>query len=151
MPQSTGFKVANAADVRRAFDRFVDGLDDLPDIMADAAAGPVSAASRSAAAAGRQGRAAAGGIRVETSGVPRITWGGSTPVVSDGGTVSDLAGGVEFGGPSRFPGGGYRFPRSHRPTGYHLMPTLRSRSTGFVDDVGAGLVSVWNRATRGTR
>jgi hypothetical protein len=147
---SKGLTVANLAEVRAALRRFVDELEALPDEGIVDAASPIAENARGRVA-GVQGRRIAPYLKVEAGKPPRISWGGSTVVVSGGGSVSDLAGGVEFGGPSFFPRGGHRFPAPNLPSGRYLLPAAREGTGTVAADLGRQIVASWNRAARRTR
>jgi hypothetical protein len=147
---SEGFTVANLAEVRGALRNFRSDVADLETEGIAAAAAPIVDAARGRVA-GVQGRRIAQYLRVEAGKPPRIVWGGSSVVVSGGGTVTDLAGGVEFGGPSYFPRGGYRFPAPNLPGGRYLHPAAREGTGSVAADLGDQIVKAWNRAARRTR
>lgn len=103
----------------------------VPSITAEALAQGVQetadAASNAASSGPTQDRRIAAALRVVVRRSEAfVVWGGGTPIVSGGGTVSDLSRGVEFGG-------GWRFSKPYNAGGYYVGAE-RSRVARRVED-----------------
>jgi hypothetical protein len=149
---ASGFTLENRSQLGRA----LRGLrTDLVEIetsgISEAVAPIVEEARGNAQGGGIQARRAAPGIRIVEGSPPRVEWSGAGRVVSGGGTISQLSGGVEFGGPSYFPSGGRRFPTPHSPAGRFLLPTMTSRADTVPRAISGIVVDAWNKAARRSR
>lgn len=108
------------------------------------------AISGSIYSSGQEG-AIRGTLRARRSNRPALSWGGRAKVAGTA-TASDLVRGVEFGGPSPFPGGGHRFPKPHRGRrGYYVWPAIRSKEREIGDDYLDAIERVWDRACKAVR
>lgn len=107
----------DTAPAARAFAAMGKAIDPVTDAaLAEGLRATAETASSRAASGTAQDRRIAGALRAEVArGEGFIVWGGGAPVVSGGGTVSDLSGGVEFGG-------GWRFSKPYNAGGYYVGP-----------------------------